>query len=153
MDRRVLALDLGTKRVGVAVSDATAMLASARTTVHRSGDTAHDHRTVARLVADEEAALVLVGLPLNMDGSRGPAAHSAEAEAAELAAMVGVPVLLVDERLTTVSADRMLLAQGQRAPQRRRTVDQVAAAVLLQAWLDGTEGRRWRAGEEPLGLQ
>ena len=152
MGRRILALDLGAKRVGVAVSDATATLASPLTTLQRSGDTGRDHRSVARLVADEEAALLIVGLPLNMDGSRGPAALSAEAEAAVLATAVGVPVVLVDERLTTVSADRMLLARGQGAPQRRRTVDQVAAAVMLQAWLEGADGRRWRAGERPGGI-
>jgi putative Holliday junction resolvase len=134
---RVLALDLGSKRIGVAVSDATGLLASPLTTVHRTGDRVAEHSAIARLVADEEAVRVLVGLPLNMDGSRGPAARAAEDEAAGLAAMLTVPVDLVDERLTTVAADRALIERGQRAPQRRRVVDQTAAAVLLQGWLDG----------------
>jgi putative Holliday junction resolvase len=139
---RVLALDLGAARVGVAVSDATAVLASPLTTL-RAGD----HWAIARLVEEEGVALVLVGLPRNMDGSHGPAARAAEAEAGAIAATLAVPVVLVDERLTTVSADRALRAQGGRkGPARRRVVDRAAAAVLLQGWLDGGEGARWRAG-------
>ena len=141
---RVLALDLGTKRVGVAVSDSTATLASPRRTLLRTGDRAAEHRLVARIVAEEEADLVLVGLPLNMDGTRGPAATAAEAEAAELAVVLDVPVELVDERLTTVSADRVLQARGARAPARRTIVDQTAAAIMLQGWLDGAGGTRFR---------
>ena len=142
---RILSLDLGTKRIGVAVSDATLILASPLTTVHRQGDRAAEHAAIARLVADEEAAGVIVGLPLNMDGSRGPAARAAEEEAAALGRVLDVPVELVDERLTTVTADRVLMGHGKRAPARRRVVDQTAAAVLLQAWLDGVGGRRARA--------
>jgi putative Holliday junction resolvase len=146
---RVLALDLGSKRVGVAVSDATALLASPVTTIERSTDRRRDRARVAALVAEEEAALVLVGLPLNMDGSRGPAAEAAQAEAEALGAVLDVPVVLVDERLTTVSADRALLERGVRGPERRRRVDRAAAAVLLQAWLDGAGGTRWRADHPP----
>lgn len=149
---RVVALDLGAKRVGVAVSDATATIASPRATLVRSGDRTAEHAHVARLVAEEEAGLVVVGLPLNMDGSRGPAARAAEAEAAELASALVVPVELVDERLTTVTADRILLARGARAPARRKVVDQTAAAVLLQAWLDGAGGARLRSQAGPDGL-
>ena len=146
---RVLALDLGSKQVGVAVSDATALLASPVTTIERSTDRRRDRARVAALVAEEEAALVLVGLPLNMDGSRGPAAEAAQAEAEALGAVLDVPVVLVDERLTTVSADRALLERGVRGPERRRRVDRAAAAVLLQAWLDGAGGTRWRADHPP----
>lgn len=147
----MLALDLGSKRVGVAVSDATATLASPLATIERSGDPSKDHHRVAALVAEEDVGLVVVGLPTNMDGSAGPAAVAAEAEAEALAAVLAgaAAVVLVDERLTTVTADRVLLARGQRAPARRRVVDQVAAAVLLQGWLDGTGGRNWRAGALP----
>jgi putative Holliday junction resolvase len=134
---RALAVDLGSKRIGVAVSDRTGVLASPVATLARTADHRAEHEAIARLVADEEVDVVLVGHPLNMDGSRGPAATAAESEAAELAARLGVPVRLVDERLTTVAADRALLARGRRAPQRRQVVDQVAAAVLLQGWLDG----------------
>lgn len=143
---RVLALDLGTKRIGVAVSDLTGVLASPLTTVARQGDRQAEHREIARLVTEEEAGEVLVGMPFNMDGSRGPAARAAEQEAEELRGVLSVPVHLVDERLTTVAADKVLLARGQRAPQRRRIVDQTAAAVMLQGWLDGRRTRDGRSG-------
>jgi len=141
---RVLSLDLGSKRIGVAVSDATVTLASPLTTVLRRGDRGAEHAAIARLVAEEEAGAVIVGLPLNMDGTRGPAARAAEEEVAALRRFLDVPVELVDERLTTVTADRALMGQGKRAPARRRVVDQTAAAVLLQGWLDGQGGRRAR---------
>jgi putative pre-16S rRNA nuclease len=141
---RVLAIDLGTKRIGVAASDATATLASPRGVVHRRGDRAAEHAELAAIVADEEATLVLIGLPRNMDGSEGMSARSAQEEAAALGAVLGVPVELVDERLTTVSADRALSGRGLRAPARRRVVDQTAAAIMLQAWLDGAPGEGWR---------
>src|SRR5205085_3638545 len=89
-----------------------------------------------------EAERVVIGLPLSLDGSEGPAAAWARAEASALAAALGdVPVELYDERLTTVSAQRALVAAGVRGRNRRRVVDQVAAAVLLQAWLDGGRGQ------------
>jgi putative Holliday junction resolvase len=131
-------LDLGSKRIGVAVSDATGTLASPLTTVERSGDRAAEHRRIAGLVAEEEAQHVIVGLPLNMDGSDGPAAVAAREEAVALQAVLRVPVELVDERLTTVSADKVLIARGLRAPKRRQVVDRTAAAVMLQGWLDGS---------------
>jgi putative Holliday junction resolvase len=131
---RVLAVDLGSKRIGVAISDATGVLASPLTTLARSPSLFEE---IARLVASEDASHVIVGLPLNMDGSRGPAAVAAASDAAALAAVLAVPVELVDERLTTVFADRVLLGQGRKAPARRKVVDQTAAAILLQGWLDG----------------
>jgi putative Holliday junction resolvase len=87
-----------------------------------------------------------VGLPLSLDGSVGPAATAALAEADELAAATGLAVETWDERLTTVSADRDLLALSMKAPARRRVVDKVAASIMLQAWLDH---RRPPAPEEP----
>ncbi len=133
---RALGLDLGTKRIGVAVSDRSGTIASPLTVVARSGRIADDHRRLAALVAEEEAELVVVGLPRSMDGSDGPAAQGARREAAQLATVVGVPVETYDERLTTVSAERMLRESGVRGPARRQVVDKVAAAVILQAWLD-----------------
>jgi putative holliday junction resolvase len=83
---------------------------------------------------------VVVGLPLSLSGAAGPAARAAAEEADALAVVVGVPVETFDERLTTVSAERALRAGGTRAPSRRKVIDKAAAAVMLQAWLDG--GRR-----------
>jgi putative Holliday junction resolvase len=87
-------------------------------------------------VTQEEAEAIVVGLPLNMDGSHGPAARAAAGEAEALVTVVGVPVHLHDERLTTVTAERALREAGVRGPDRRSVVDKVAAAVLLQGWLD-----------------
>jgi len=131
-----LALDLGSKRIGVAVSDAGGVLATPRTTVERSRDRARDHRRIAELVADEEAGTVVVGLPLSLDGKTGPAAEAVLAEVAELAAVLAVPVVTHDERLTTVTAHDQLRAAGMDGRRRRSVVDQQAAAVLLQSWLD-----------------
>jgi putative pre-16S rRNA nuclease len=133
---RVLGIDLGTKRIGVAISDPDRRVATPIEVLTRSGDRARDHRAIAALVEEWEAERVVVGLPLSLSGKMGPAATAAVAEAEELAAVVGVPVETSDERLTTVTADRTLMAMNLRADARRRVVDKVAAAVILQTWLD-----------------
>ena len=133
---RALGIDLGTKRIGIAISDSARTLATPFEVVQRTGDRARDHRRLAELAVEAEATVVVVGLPLSLDGSRGPAALAAVDEAEELQAAVGVSVELFDERLTTVSADRSLMAMKMKADARRRVVDKVAAAVMLQAWLD-----------------
>lgn len=137
---RVLALDLGTKRIGVAVSDPTGTLASPLEVLARSGDRARDHQRIGELVADTGAERVVVGLPLSLDGSIGPAAAAVLEELEELAAALRVPVETYDERLTTVTAHRVLSERGLRADARRQVVDKAAATVLLQAWLDGRPG-------------
>ena len=133
---RAIALDLGTKRIGVAVSDGGGVLASPRTTVERSGDRGRDHQRLAELVAEEGAEVVVVGLPRSLDGSAGPAAVATLAEVEELAAVLGVPVLTHDERFTTVTAHDQLRAAGMSGRRRRTVIDQQAATVLLQSWLD-----------------
>ena len=133
---RVLALDLGTKRIGVAVSDPGRILASPHSVLARGRTHADDHRAVAAIVEELGVERVVVGLPLALDGSTGLAAQAALAEVDELAAALPVPVETWDERLTTVAADRSMVARGMKAPARRKVVDQVAAAVLLQSWLD-----------------
>ena len=133
---RVLALDLGSKRVGVAVSDRSGTIASPLTVLQRSGRPSLDHERIKALVEEEEAVLLVVGLPLSMDGSVGKAAQAALREVQALATVVGVPVETFDERLTTVTADRMLMEFGMRAEGRRKIIDKVAAAIILQSWLD-----------------
>jgi putative Holliday junction resolvase len=133
---RALALDLGTKRIGVAASDAGGVLASPRGTLERSGDRRLDHRRIAELVGEEEAGVVVVGLPRSLDGSLGPAAAAIGAEVDELAAVLSVPVVTHDERFTTVTAHQQLRAAGVGGRRRRAVVDQQAATVLLQAWLE-----------------
>ena len=131
---RALALDLGSKRIGIALSAGT--LATPYEVLPRSGSRDQDHRRIADHVAETEAELVVVGLPFSLDGSVGPAAQRVLDEVEQLAATVGVPVETWDERLSTVTAERSLLDQHLRAPARRKVVDQVAAAVILQSWLD-----------------
>lgn len=132
-------MDLGSKRVGVAVSSGT--LATPYEVVPRSGDRSRDHRRIGELVEEAGAEIVVVGLPLSLDGSMGPAARRAADEVAELAKALDVPVETWDERLSTVTAERSLMEQNLRAPARRRVVDKVAAAVILQSWLDANEER------------
>jgi putative Holliday junction resolvase len=136
---RVVAIDLGSKRTGVAVCDSGRTLASPRTTVVRTGDHERDIRAIVDLVVEEEATAVVVGHPLSLDGSRGRAALAAEAEAELLRCALephGVTVELFDERLTTVTAHQSLQAGGMSGRDRRTVVDRSAATVLLQAWLE-----------------
>ncbi len=133
---RALGLDLGSRRIGVAVSTSDGSLATPYEVLDRAKDRSTDHRAIARLAADEAVEVLVVGLPLSLDGTDGPAATAARAEAAELGAATGLPVELWDERLTTVTADRQLAELDLDARARRRVVDKVAAAVMLQAWLD-----------------
>ncbi|MGH9214363.1 MAG: Holliday junction resolvase RuvX [Acidimicrobiales bacterium] len=138
---RALGLDLGDRRIGVALSDSAGALALPYEVVERSGDRGRDHGRIAELVDETAAGVVVVGLPLSLDGSRGPAALAVEAEAAQLESRLGVPLVLWDERLSTVEAAKRLAAAGLSAKKRRRTIDQVAATVILQAWLDATRPR------------
>lgn len=133
---RVLAVDPGTKRVGVAVSDPTGTIAQALTTVQAEPRDTLAAR-LSRIAADQEAKRIVVGLPRRLDGSYGPEARSARELADELRASSHLPVVLVDERLTTVAAERSLVAGGLRRAKRRLNVDRVAATILLQSHLDG----------------
>lgn len=139
---RALGVDPGSKRIGLAVSDLSGTIASPLTVLRRSKSKQHDLHELARIARDEEAEIIVVGLPLNMDGSRGPAARAAAAEAERLATLVDVPVELHDERLTTVTADRDMMAAGLNAVERRQVVDKIAAAIMLQSWLDARRLRQ-----------
>ncbi len=142
---RALGLDPGSKRIGVAVSDLSGTIASPLVVIQRGTSKRHDLEEIARLARDEEADVIVVGLPLNLDGSMSKAARTATHEAKRLATLVDVPVEMHDERLTTVSADRNLLDAGLNAVDRRKVVDKVAAAIMLQSWLDA---RTIRLGRE-----
>ena len=134
---RALGIDLGSRRIGVALSDSNGVLASPYEVVERSGDRARDHRKLLELADEAEVEVLVVGLPLTMDGEVGIAAGNVLDEVEELRAVAPVPVETYDERLTTVTATRLLREQGVGGRARRAVVDKVAAAVLLQAWLDG----------------
>ncbi len=133
---RVIGIDLGSKRIGVASSDSSGTLASPVTVIQRSGSEERDHREILKIVEEYEAVAVVVGLPISMSGELGAAAQAATAEAKRLASVVGVPVHLHDERLTTKTADEALIQNKMKAQARRRVIDKVAAAVMLQSWLD-----------------
>ena len=131
---RALGIDLGTKRIGLAVSDPDGRIASPLSVIPRDGKA---HQRIAETVTEWEVERVVVGLPLRMDGGTGPAAEAALAEADRLAAALSVPVETYDERLTTVTAQRVLREHDVPGSRRRAVVDKIAAAVMLQAWLDG----------------
>ena len=130
---RVMAVDLGSVRTGVAVSDELGMLAQPWKTLP-GGDKALD--AVVSAVGELKPSRVLIGLPRNMDGTYGPAAEHSRAFADQLRARIECMVDLWDERLTTVAAQRALRDSGRKARDQRGVVDQVAAQILLQSWLD-----------------
>lgn len=132
-----MGIDLGSKRIGVAVSDSGGVLASPYEVVLRSEDEERDHRRLLEIAEELEAERIVIGLPLSLDGSMGPTAVAYAAEAERLGATTALPVETYDERLTTVTADRSLMERKMKADARRRIIDMVAAAVMLQAWLDG----------------
>ena len=133
---RRLGVDVGTVRIGVAVSDPDGLLATPGETVRRDRNGAHLRR-LAQLIAEMDIVEVVVGLPRTLADRAGASAADAVAVADILAARIGpVPVRMADERLTTVSAARSLREAGVRAKQQRGMIDQVAAAGILQGWLD-----------------
>ena len=134
---RAVGIDLGSKRIGVSVSNSDGTMATPYETVQRSGDRPRDHRVLKGLVDEAEAEIVVVGLPLSLDGSDGPQAKNYRSEAAALAKVVGVPVVVHDERFTTRTADQALMDADLDSRKRRQIIDKVAATVMLQDWLDG----------------
>jgi putative Holliday junction resolvase len=130
----VLAVDVGTVRVGVAASDSGRILASPVETVAAPG-----HARVVELVAERSATVVIVGLPTSLSGrAESASADMARTWAAELTTLLDIPVELVDERLTTVTATTALRAAGKSAKKARAVVDQAAAVALLQGYLDAS---------------
>jgi putative holliday junction resolvase len=139
---RRLGVDVGKVRVGVALCDPDGVLASPLVTVPRDMGAAADSvpadiAELVRLVREHEAVQVVVGLPVRLDGSEGAAAIDIRAYAERLARAVGhVPVVLADERMSTVVASRRLAERGVRGKRQRAVVDQAAAVEILQSWLD-----------------
>ena len=135
---RVLALDHGTKRIGVAVSDETKTIAQPLEYI--PAEPFADFLTrLKQLLMEKEIDLILLGLPRNMNGSYGPAALKVQAFAAALQNAITVPIKMVDERLTSTQANRVLIQGNVRRKQRKEKTDQTAAAILLQTYLDGLQ--------------
>lgn len=135
-----LGLDAGTVRVGLAATDPTGTLASPVAVLLRSRVRELWDR-VRREAGDRAAEVVVVGLPRELDGSEGPAAADARRLAADAARETGLPVEMWDERFTSAQAERELIAGGMRRDRRRTTVDGVAAALMLQGWVDAQRAR------------
>src|SRR5215831_17942592 len=135
VSRRVIAIDLGARRIGVAVTDELRIAAHPHATLTRRGGQ-RDLDAIGALVRDLDAERVVLGLPLSPEGDEGPAARGARAFADRLRAALSVPVELVDERFSTVEAEEVLLEADLSRARRRQTIDRVAAAVILRRWLD-----------------
>jgi putative Holliday junction resolvase len=133
---RILALDHGTKRIGVAISDETKTIAQPLEYI--PAEPFADFLTrLKQLLVEKEVDLVLIGLPRNMDGTYGPAAQKVQAFVAVLRGAITIPIKMWDERLTSSQANRILIQGGVRRDKRKEKVDKMAAAILLQSYLDG----------------
>ena len=130
---RILGIDYGDVRIGIAMSDETEFLASPLTTV-RNGKGAVDE--IVALIAEHQVEKIIIGLPLNMDGSAGPATEKVRAFSKKLSKKTPLPIVENDERLTTVTAHHNLREAGLDGKKRKGVVDMAAAQIILQDWLD-----------------
>lgn len=133
---RALGVDLGEKRIGIAVSDSNGKVATPLQVIIRSKSIKQDHKKICDLVDEWEADIVVVGMPYSLNGSKGLAAKTVEKEVKELSSALEVPVATQDERFTTATAAKELAIQGLDSKKQRKVIDQVAASVILQSWLD-----------------
>lgn len=133
---RIMGLDLGTKTIGVAISDELGWTAQGIETIHRSGNLKKDFSHLQRLITDYEVSKIILGLPKNMDGSIGERGQASEEFASQIKKRLQIPVELWDERLTTVSAERMLISADVSREKRKHVIDKVAAVFILQNYLD-----------------
>lgn len=132
---KILALDIGTVRIGVATSDIMEIIASAYETYRRK-NMAEDVGYIANLVTKLGVGEIVIGLPLKLDGSAGQSVDMARNFGEELAKLVSIPIVYQDERLSTVSAERILIESGMRREKRKDKIDSVAATIILQTYLD-----------------
>lgn len=135
---RILGVDLGSRRIGLALSDPSGTLASPLEVLARTGDRTRDHAAIVAAAREHEADTIVVGLPRSLSGKRGPAERSTLEEIEELraAAPESITIDAYDERFTTVIAQRDLVQAGMRRADRKQVVDKVAAAVMLQSYLE-----------------
>lgn len=132
---RILGIDVGSKRLGLAVSDESCLVARTLATLKRAGMD-QDIRELRAVIAELEVGTIVVGLPLNMNGSRGPSAEMALHLVEELKKSCGLPVLTWDERLSTVAAEKILLEADVSRRKRKQVIDRLAAVIILQGYLD-----------------
>jgi putative Holliday junction resolvase len=134
-DKRILGLDLGTKTIGMATADLTRQVATPRETIRRTKFTA-DVNAMLAFAAQEDIGLIVIGLPLNMDGSEGPRAQATRAFVRNLPRLTPLPVVYWDERLSTAAVTRTMLEADLSRAKRAVNVDKLAAAYILQSFLD-----------------
>jgi putative Holliday junction resolvase len=134
-EARLLGLDVGTKTVGMALSDVTRTVATPYDTIRRTKFTA-DAKTIRQVVETNRIGALVIGLPLNLDGSEGPRAQSTRAFARNLAAHIQVPIAFWDERLSTAAVERHLIEADASRKRRAQVIDRMAAAYILQGALD-----------------
>ncbi|RPH83960.1 MAG: Holliday junction resolvase RuvX [Desulfobacteraceae bacterium] len=132
---RIMGLDLGSKTIGVALSDPLTITAQTLTSIHRT-TLAKDLETLLRLVEDHQVEELVIGLPINMDGSRGGAVDKVETFIEHLGARLSIRIIPWDERLSTVAAERILLEGDLSRAKRRKVIDRLSAAIILQGYLD-----------------
>lgn len=135
-----MALDIGEKTVGVAVSDPLGMIASPRETLRRDGS---ELDRLERLVTSDEIGEIVVGLPISLNGTLGPSAQRAQQFVKALEQRLTIPISTFDERLTTAEAEKMLIAADTRRSKRRQVIDQIAATLILQGFLRTRELRQY----------
>jgi putative Holliday junction resolvase len=134
-EARLLGLDVGTKTVGMALSDVTRSIATPFDTIRRTKFTA-DAKTIGEVIESNQVGALVIGFPLNLDGSEGPRAQSTRAFARNLAAHIGVPMVFWDERLSTAAVERHLIEADASRKRRAEVIDRMAAAYILQGALD-----------------
>jgi putative holliday junction resolvase len=137
LGQRLMALDLGTKTIGVATSDISRQIATPRETIARTKFT-KDAERLKEIIAKENIGLVVLGLPLNMDGTEGPRVQSTRAFERNLARLVSLPIIYWDERLSTAAVTRAMIDADLSRAKRAQRVDMMAAAYILQSLLDST---------------
>lgn len=133
---RIMGLDFGSKRMGVALSDELFITAQGADTIYREGDLKQDLATIAALIKENDVIEIVVGLPISMDGGHSQKTKEAAEFADMLTKSVPIPVKTWDERLTTVQADRAMMDAGINSFKRRQLADKVAAQLILQSYLD-----------------
>ncbi|NJM05118.1 Holliday junction resolvase RuvX [Candidatus Gracilibacteria bacterium] len=138
-ERRVLALDLGERRIGVALSDVYGSLANPLTTIAAT-PRPQAIRAIGKIIADYQVVELVVGLPLTLRGEIGPQAQTVKSFAGEIASALNVPVHFFDERLSSAAADQMMRELGIKPDKRKQHIDQIAASIILQDYLDSTRG-------------
>ena len=132
---RVIGIDLGSKRIGIALSDSDLTVATPLDVVERSGNVEKGHIAILKITAEWEVQKIIVGLPVSLDGTLGPSAQSVMDEIKMLRSVTDIPIETHDERFTTVTAEQILLQQNVKRD-KRRVIDKVAAAIILQGWID-----------------